>query len=136
MKENIVSIMNELKVGQMLLSEKNEEWIFIESRTKKAVIKNKSNGKHYLVTGRVEVLNEIDLDTVNELEEKAINDYIQFRKVQKMEAGQLFIGSDDQEYIYQKFNRTRFVFEDLQGNSFTGKPQFVKNILEKKVDKK
>lgn len=134
MKENLVDIMFDLKPGQIILMEK-QEYIFIEPKKKTAVVRRKDNGKDYKIKGFVEVTSEIDQDTVDQLEEEAVKEFIMERKIKKMQKGQCFIGSDDREYVYKKFNRSTLDCIDIETKTkYRCKVGFVKTILEKVVE--
>lgn len=124
--------MNELKIGQVIKAQDGREFIFIEPKRTRAVVEDRKSHKRFILKGIVEVTNEIDQEVVDDLEEKAIQDFINERKVRKMKKNQHFIGIDDREYSFIKFNKTKFVFKDIDSNKiYTASPEFVKNILEK-----
>lgn len=124
--------MNELKVGQVIKTQDGREFIFIEPKRTRAVVEDRKSHQRYILKGVVEVTDEIDQEVVDDLEEKAIQDFINERKVRKMKKNQHFIGMDDKEYSFIKFNRTKFVFKDIDSNkTYTASSEFVKNILEK-----
>lgn len=124
--------MNELKIGQVIKAQDGREFIFIEPKKTRAVVEDRINHKRYILKGIVEITEEIDQDTVDRLEEEAIEDFMIERKVRKMKKNQCFIGQDDKEYLFVKFNRTKFVFKDIDSNkTYTAFPKFVKNILGK-----
>ena len=78
----------------------------------------------------VEVTDEIDTEAVNQIEEEAVNAFITERKIAKMKKGTRFIGKDDKEYIFIKFNQKTFDCESADtGEAFRAKPGFVKAIL-------
>ena len=132
MKENLTSIMNELKIGQVIKSQDGREFVFIEPKRTRAVVEDRESHKRYILKGVVEITDEIDQEVVDRLEEKAIQDFMNERKVRKMKKNQHFIGIDDKEYSFIKFNRTKFVFKDTNSSkTYTASPEFVKNILEK-----
>ncbi len=136
MKENITEIMNELKLGQVIIMN-GKEYVFIEPKRTRAVVCERGSTKEFLIKGYVEVSEEKDEDTINRIEEEAIRDYLQERKIKKMIRGQCFIGEDDEEYSYVKFNKTNLVCIKLStGEKYSAKPKFVKTILEKVLDKK
>jgi hypothetical protein len=137
MKENLIDIMNELKVGQIIITSNGKEWIFIEPKRKKALVRSRDNNKDYLISGQIEITQEIDQATVDKLEEEAINEFMHERAVRKMNNGQYFIGNDDKEYVFIRFKKTRFVFADPKNKAlYTGRPNFIKSILEKISDEK
>lgn len=131
MKENIENIMKDLLIGQVIIL-KNKRYSFIEPKKKKAVVKNLENNKIYLISGSVEITDEIDKDTVIALEEETINNLIKERKIKKMIKGQHFIGEDDKEYILKKINRATVDCINYETKeTFRVKFAFIKNILEK-----
>lgn len=136
MKENITEIMNELKLGQVIIMN-GKEYVFIEPKRTRAVVCERGSNKEFLIKGYVEVSEERDEDTINRVEEEAIADYMQERKIKRMVKGQCFIGADDEEYSYVKFNRTNLICIKLStGERYSAKPKFVKTILEKIIEKK
>lgn len=136
MKENITEIMDQLKIGQVIRF-KDKEYCFIEAKRTRAVVCERGSEKKFLIKGSVEVTEEIDEDTVNRVEEEAIKAYLLERKIRKMVRGQCFIGQDDKEYSYVKFNRTNLVCINLETkDKYNAKPGFVKTILEKTIDQK
>lgn len=136
MKENITEIMDQLKIGQVIKF-KNEEYVFIEAKRTRAVVCKRGSNKEYLIKGTVEITEEIDEDTVNRVEEEAIALYMLERKIRKMSKGQCFIGTDDKEYSYVKFNRSNLVCINLETNErYSAKPAFVKTILDKIIEQK
>lgn len=136
MKENIIEIMDQLKIGQVIRF-KDKEYCFIEAKRTRAVVCERGSDKEFLIKGSIEVTEEIDEDTVNRVEEEAIQEYLMERKIRKMTKGQCFIGQDDKEYSYVKFNRTNLVCINLETKEkYNAKPRFVKTILEKTIDQK
>ena len=91
MKENLTSIMNELKIGQVIKSQDGREFVFIEPKRTRAVVEDRESHKRYILKGVVEITDEIDQEVVDKLEEKAIQDFMNERKVRKMKKNQHFI---------------------------------------------
>lgn len=134
MKENITDIMNDLKLGQVIRFN-NKEYVFIEPKRTRAVVCDKETGKEYSIKGVVEVTEEKDQDTIDRLEEEAINEFIMERKLRNSERGRCFIGIDDKEYAFIRFNKVNLTCVLLGTNQkFKVRPLFVKELLEKTVD--
>lgn len=135
MRENLTSIMNDLRVGQILRTTDGQEWVFVEPKKTRAVAINRKNGKQYLISGMVEVSEERDQEVVDRLEDEAVQEFLHERAVRKMEKGQCFIGTDDKEYIFIRFKKTKFICSNPEThNLYDAGPGFVKTILEKKID--
>jgi len=135
MKENITEIMDQLRIGQVIKF-KDKEYCFIEAKRTRAVVCERGSDKEFLIKGVVEITEEIDEDTVNRVEEEAIKLYILERNIKKMIKGQCFIGQDDKEYAYIKFNRTNLMCINIDTKEkYNAKPGFVKTILEKVIDR-
>lgn len=129
MKQNISDIMNDLHLGQIIRFQ-GKEYCFVEPKRTRAVIRDRHSGKEYLIKGMVEVTDEIDTEAVNQIEEEAVNAFITERKIAKMKKGTRFIGKDDKEYIFIKFNQKTFDCESVDtGEAFRAKPGFIKAIL-------
>ena len=129
MKEKIKDFMNNLKLCKIILID-GKKYAFVEAKKSRAVVCNLENKKEYLIKGYVEVTPEKDQDTIDRVEEEAVQAYMQERKVKKMIAGQKFIGQDDKEYEVKKINRaTVDCIAISTGVEYRAKFAFVKNIL-------
>lgn len=129
MKENITDIMNKLQIGQIIIMD-GKKYAFVEAKKSRAAVCNLENKKEYLIKGYVEVTPEKDQDTIDRVEEEAVQAYMQERKVKKMIAGQKFIGQDDKEYEVKKINRATVDCTAIStGIEYRAKFAFVKNIL-------
>ena len=136
MKENITNIMNDLKVGQIIIASNNKPFVFIEPKRTRAIVLDKKTGKKYSIKGMVEVTQDLDQEIIDKLEEEAIEEFQLERKIKKMVRGQYFIGSNDEEYIYLKFNKTTLLCKNAKtGEEYRAKPKFVKTILQKMEQK-
>lgn len=131
MKENIVDIMHHLKIGQ-IIKFNDKEYTFVEAKRSRAVVYDRETKKEFLINGRVEVTEDIDTEMIDILEEQAVKEFVLERKIRRMEKGQCFIATDDNEYAYIKFNKTTFDCIKLSTKEkYRCKVNFVKTILDK-----
>lgn len=131
MIENISDILNELKTGQVIKVEQNE-YVFVEPRKKKAVVYKRGESEELFLKGKVEVTEEIDIPTLERLEEEEIGLILKEQEVRKMKRDQIFIGTDDKEYYLVK--KTRFGISCVNietGVKSSIKISFIKKVLQK-----
>lgn len=132
MKENITDIMHSLKLGQKLRTVSGKEYVFIEAKRTRAVVYDKTTEKEYSIKGLVEILEDRDEEVISKMEEEAVRQYQHERKVRQMVRGQHFIGANNKEYIFIKFNRTKLLCQEIDTKlKYTANPMFIKDILGK-----
>ena len=85
---------------------------------------NFNDPKH---SGAITILDEKRLDLIEELQEKLENLEDRARLFKK---GDKFIGENNNTYTFIEWKKTRFVAIDNQGNEYSMKSAFIKNILE------
>ena len=131
MTEDISSILCELKMGQVIKVDQNE-YVFIEPRKKRAVVCKRGEKDEFILKGQVEITDEIDVPTLERLEDEAIELLLKEQQVYNMKRNQFFIGMDDREYYLLKRNRYGISCIDKEtGLKKSVKVSFVKKILEK-----
>lgn len=129
MKQNIADVMHDLRMGQIIRFQ-GKEYCFVEPKRTRAVVRNRRTGKEFLIKGLIEITDEIDYEVVAQIEEEAVNAFINERKVAKIKAGTRFIGNDDKEYIFIKMNKKTLHCESVEtGEMFRASVGFVKAIL-------
>lgn len=146
--------MNEIRIAQMFMQGK-DKMMFLQfkgglHRVEYYNLESKKQGVLSLKLGNavmqhpsVTVLDEFDYklyaEIVNKEQQKLEQKNQLEGKVRAMKSGQVFIGTDNTRYVFDKFNRTKFEFH-IEGSIFdayTAKPQFVKEItdeVEKEVE--
>ncbi len=136
MKHNIIDIMKDLRPGHILIASNGREYVFEEAKKTQALLIDRETGKKVFLKGMVELTPDIDVEWAEKIEEEAINEFLQTRRVQKMKPGQHFIASNGNEYIFVKFKRTKFVCIDADNKTdyFDCIANFVKDELEKNTD--